>query len=99
MKMYEAKESIKTQPYDDLQIAKLLKNDTFEVLCISLEKDAVFPEHTSPTDALLVVIEGMIDFHINEKCFRLNGQEHFSFPKDVVHWVKAKENSKFLIIR
>lgn len=97
--MYEIREEIKTQPYDKLQIQKLSKNDAAEVLSISLESGAIFPEHTSPTDALLVVLEGDIHFHIDHDNFHLTKQEYFSFPRETRHWVKANENSKFLIIR
>nr|WP_286944526.1 cupin domain-containing protein [Allomuricauda sp.] len=97
--MYQIDESLKAQPFNGLQIKKLTKGSTFEVMGISLEKDAIFPEHTSPSDALLVVLEGHIDFFIDGKGFRLTQQENFSFPKETPHWVKARENTKFLIIR
>lgn len=97
--MYIEREAIKTLPYDKLQIKKLVKNDAFEVLAIGLEKDAIFPEHTSPTDALLVVLEGAIDFHINGERFLLSKHEAFSFSKETPHWVQARENAKFMIVR
>lgn len=91
--------TIKTQAYNKLQVQILVKTETFEILSISLEKEAIFPEHTSPRDAQLVVLEGHIVFHINGQAFPLEAQQHFSFPKETEHWVKAHENSKFLIIR
>ena len=98
-KMYTTDNTIASQSFDKLQIQKLAKNERLEILSISLEKDAVFPEHTSPTDAQLIVLEGDIDFHINGENFKIKKQQHFSFPKEVKHWVKANGNSKFLIIR
>ena len=50
---------------------KPLKNDAFEILSISLEKGAVLPEHTSPRDAFLVVLEGALDFNIDGRVFSL----------------------------
>lgn len=97
--MYTIDSTIAAQPFDQLTVNKLVKTDVLEILSISLEKGAVFPEHTSPTDAQLVVLEGDIFFHINEETFHLKEQQHFSFPKETTHWVKANENSKFLIIR
>lgn len=97
--MYRVNDTIAVQAYDGLQVQKLIKSDTIEILSISLEKRAVFPEHSSPTDAQLIVLLGDIVFHINGEAFRIRTQEHFSFPKEVSHWVKANENSKFLIIR
>lgn len=97
--MYTVKNTIASQPFDELQVQKLVKTDVLEILSISLEKDAVFPEHTSPTDAHLIVIEGDILFHINGEPFHLTKQQHFDFPKEIKHWVQANESSKFLIIR
>lgn len=97
--MYTINNTIASQPFDKLQVQKLVKNDTLEILSISLEKDAVFPEHTSPTDAQLVIMEGDIFFHVKGETFHLKKQQHFSFAKEEKHWVKANVNSKFLIIR
>ncbi|NNE78374.1 MAG: cupin domain-containing protein [Pricia sp.] len=97
--MYAINNTIKEQSFDQLQVQKLVKTDTLQILTISLEKDAVFHEHISPLDAQLVVLEGNIVFHIEGQSFQLTSQQHFSFPKDTVHWVKANENSKFLIVR
>lgn len=97
--MHTINNTIASQLFDKVKVVKLIKTDTLEILSISLEKDAVFPEHTSPTDAQLVVLEGDIVFHIDQKPFHLKEQQHFSIPKEVPHWVRANKNSKFLIIR
>ncbi|WP_190811472.1 cupin domain-containing protein [Flagellimonas sp. S3867] len=97
--MYTINNQIKEQEPDGLQVASFVKTDALEILTISLEKDATFPNHTSPKDAQLIVLEGDIDFHINQKKYNLATYQHFNFPADEEHWVKANENSKFLIIR
>jgi len=97
--MYIISDEIKTQKYDKLQIKKLVNKATLEILCIALEKDALFPGHTSPRDAELIVLEGSIEFRISETTYNLTTQQHFNFPKETVHSVLAMENSKFLIIR
>lgn len=97
--MYTINNTIKSQTFNKLQVEKLAKTDVFEILSISLEKDAVFPKHTSPTNAQLIVLEGDIIFHIHGEPYHLKGQQNFSFPKETEHWVSANENSKFLIIR
>jgi len=97
--MYDISDEIKTQKYNKLQIKKLVNKASLEILCITLEKDAIFPEHTSPRDAELVVLEGAIEFYINGTTYNLNTQQHFNFPNETAHRVRAKKNSKFLIIR
>lgn len=97
--MYEISNQIAEQQYKNLQVQIVVETQKFDVLSISLEKDAVFPEHSSPTDAELIVLEGAIVFHIDGEPYHLTKHQRFSFPKRTEHWVKANENSKFLIIR
>ena len=82
-----------------LNVSKLFKTDTTETLLITLEKQQLFPKHTSPKDALLVVLEGSINFYIENKMLALEKNEIYTFSKDVEHYVTANTNSKFLIIR
>tara|TARA_R110002073_G_scaffold72537_1_gene177423 strand:+ start:418941 stop:419228 length:288 start_codon:yes stop_codon:yes gene_type:complete len=82
-----------------LQVSKIFKTDTTETLLITLEKDKLFPKHTSPKEAMLVVLEGSINFYIEGKTIELNQNNTYSFQKNVEHHVVANENSKFLIIR
>lgn len=97
--IYNISNQIADQPFDNLQIKKIVKTDALEILSISLEKGATFPEHSSPKDAQLIVLEGEIVFHINETTYQLKRQQNFNFPKATPHFIKANENSKFLIIR
>jgi len=97
--LYNISSQIADQRFDNLQIQKIVKTNALEILSISLEKGATFPEHTSPSDAQLIVLEGDIVFHINGNSYQLKTQQNFNFPKATPHTVRANENSKFLIIR
>ena len=99
MTMYTISDQIKNQEYNKLQVNKLVRTDALEILNISLEKGAIFPEHIALTDVQLIVLEGEITFHIKGESYTIKKLQHFSFPKDLPHWVAAEENSKFLIIR
>ena len=81
-----------------LQVANVFKSDSTETLLISLEKNKLFPTHTSPKSTFLVVLEGNIDFHIENKKVTLAKHQSFTFQKSIEHKVMANENSKFLII-
>ncbi len=87
------------QPFDTLQIKELAKNEAFQILSISLEKGAIFPEHTSPSDAYLILLEGEINFTMKDSSFHLTAQQSLHFSKKTEHSVKALQNSKFLIVR
>jgi len=97
--MYKISDALNTTPYQGLQVGKLVDINAQEIIQISLEAASVFPKHTSPRDALLIVLEGEISFYINNAEYKLLKHQVFDFPKNEEHWVEAKKNSKFLIIR
>ena len=97
--MYNLRNEIKDLGFEDLQIVKLVKEELLDILAISLEKDSVFPEHTSPREAHLIVLEGAIEFRINGKKYEIGQMQQFDFPPGVKHSVYALQNAKFLIIR
>jgi len=97
--MYTINNTINLSHFNGLKVSKLLDIDIKEVLLISLERAAVFPTHSSPTNVHLLMLEGVVKFFIDGKEFILKKYQIFDFPKHKEHWVKAQENSKFLIIR
>ncbi|MGX1930924.1 cupin domain-containing protein [Flagellimonas sp. 2504JD4-2] len=97
--MYTINHQIIEQKPKGLQVTALVKTNALEILTISMEKDTTFPVHTSPKDAQLIVLEGDIDFHINQTKYNLKTYENFNFPAEEEHWVLANKNSKFLIVR
>ena len=97
--MFQILDDINITVHKGVQVSKISASEDSEVLHISIEKDAIFKKHTSPKDALLVVLEGQICFHINSNSFVLSKHQFFNFAKQTEHWVEAHENSNFLIIR
>ncbi|WP_372944821.1 cupin domain-containing protein [Muriicola sp.] len=85
--------------YQGLKIDKMVSSASWEILGIALEAGKVFPEHISPRDAHLIMLEGSIDFSIEGNTFRIQEQEYFNFPKKTKHIVRALKNSKFIIVR
>ena len=97
--MFEIRSTITETAFEGLKVVKLASGEGCETLLISLEKKITFPEHTSPRDALLVVLEGVIVFSITNSEYQLEKHQTFAFPAHFKHTVYAKEDSKFLIIR
>lgn len=97
--MYEINNTLRNSTFEGLTVKAVTKTTTCETLLITLEKGALFPEHTSPRDALLVMLEGTIVFSIAEQEFLIEAQQSFTFLALKKHHVLAKENAKFLIIR
>ena len=97
--MYEIKNSIRDSIFDGLTVAMLSKTESCETLLITLGKDALFPEHTSPRDACLIMLKGRVVFSISDQEFEIEEGQSFRFPAHEKHHVIAKEDAKFLIIR
>jgi quercetin dioxygenase-like cupin family protein len=90
---------IEETTFKGLSVQKIFHSASAETLLITLEKDHDFPEHTSPRDALLVMLAGNIIFRIKGIDYSLVYPDSFTFPAKEPHKVHAEENSKFLIIR
>lgn len=97
--MYTINDIINTTSFQGLQVGKLMDLNAQEILQINLEASSIFPKHTSPRDATLLMLEGEVSFFINNAEYKLLKHQVFNFPKDEEHWVEAKKNSRFLIIR
>jgi quercetin dioxygenase-like cupin family protein len=97
--MFEIDSMIQEIPFEGLTVVKLSAKEGCETLLISLEKGSTFPEHTSPRDTLLVVLEGAIVFSINNSVYQIGEYQTFTFPAHIKHKVYSSKNSKFLIIR
>ncbi len=82
-----------------LQVSQLFKSETTETLLITLEKNKLFPKHTSPRETLLIVIKGSINFNIQHEMITLKQHQIYTFQPAIEHHVTANEDSKFLIIR
>lgn len=93
------KNIIKDASIKGLTASKFFKTATTETILITLQKGTTFPTHTSPKETLLVVLEGVIDFYINDEVVNLTAQQVYTFPKEVEHHVIAQKDAKFLIIR
>ena len=96
---YKIDTTISNTKFKGLSIQKLWKQEHAEILYISLEKGSIFPEHDSPRNAMLQMLEGHIVFYIADKEYMIKENESFQFPAKEIHSVSAIQNSKFLIIR
>ena len=99
IRMNTVENSISKLAYEGLKIEKLASLNGCEVILMALEKGHWFPEHRSPRDAMLVMLEGSINIVIKEKDIQIQKHQHFLFPADEKHKVFGNQNSKFLIVR
>jgi len=97
--MYQIENQIANIEYKGVTVKKLASKKGCETVLIAIEKGHTIPDHTSPRDTLLVMLEGVIQLHINGKEYSLEKFQSFNFPAKEIHKVLAITDSKLLIIR
>ena len=97
--MMELNNLINTINYKGLQKKTIIKDANLEQFVVCLEKGAEMPKHITPITAQLLVLEGTVTYCIDGDEIILSKHQHFTIPKDEIHWVVAKENSKFIVTR
>ncbi len=97
--MLQINDTINLTSINGVTAKKILDINANEILLINMEKDAIFDKHSSKTNATLLILEGCISFFIDNSEFKLSENQIFNFPKNKEHWVEARENTRFLIIR
>ena len=92
----EVAEKLKTS--DRPVVQKIYSANGTNLIAFGLKKGVELTEHTAPCKAKLMVIQGVIDFHINEKTLRFNVQDSFEIPVNIKHAVVGVEDAIFLLI-
>lgn len=84
----------------------IAKDEDHLALLAAIKKDQFMPEHVSPVDAFVYVIEGEVEFSINkninddeQKEFKIKEGEVFSFKANEEHSVLGKKDSIMLVVR
>lgn len=70
-----------------------------KIVQLRMKKDAILPEHHSPVDTCLLVIQGEISFSMGGKDYSLSENMFLNFPAMEKHSVKCIEDSVFLLYR
>ena len=79
-------------------ISKLIiKKEAGNVTLFSFDKGQSLSEHTAPFDALVQVVEGTAEIHIDKIPYDLNEGEPIVMPYDHPHAVIAIEKFKMLL--
>ena len=86
-------------PFDKIKTKNLVANDTGDLILISIQKGSELKEHTSPTDASILVLKGKINFKIYGVDHIMKKGDLFDFKKDEIHAIEAIKNSSILLIK
>ncbi|MBL4586424.1 MAG: cupin domain-containing protein [Flavobacteriales bacterium] len=86
-------------PLDGLKTNKLVSNQSGNIILIAIEKGNELKEHTSNTDASILILQGKVIFKINGEEHIMQSHDLFSFKKNETHAIEALTNSKLILIK
>jgi quercetin dioxygenase-like cupin family protein len=84
---------------EQIKKLQLHKEDRFHVVELTMKAGALLKQHTSVTDAFLVVTEGEIAFFIHNGEHRLKKGDTFAFKAGEQHAVHAITDASFLLVK
>ena len=76
----------------------IIKKGTGTVTFFAFDKGESLSEHSSPFDALVIVLEGKAEIRISGKSYVLGESEMIIMPADEPHGLNAVEKFKMLLI-
>ncbi len=79
-------------------VEKIFSANNTTVIAFGLKSGVELSEHTAPSRAKLVMIQGVVNFHINGEVLRFTVQDSFDIPLDIKHSVVGVEDAMFLIV-
>ncbi len=85
---------------EERQIKPIFKNDNCAIIQLVFKKGQGLPEHTTPIDALLQVIEGECELTMSGQVLTLKVNDSIVLPKGETHEVWAKTmDARMLLTR
>lgn len=82
---------------DGIVSKRIIQKDAGNVTLFAFDKDQALSEHSAPFDALIQVLEGTGEIHINRKPYIVKAGECIIMPAGIPHAVKAVEQFKMLL--
>jgi len=76
---------------------RVLEKKTGNITLFSFDKGQSLSEHTAPFDAMVQVIEGVVEIKINNQPFILSEGDSIIMPANIPHSVFATEKFKMLL--
>ncbi len=76
---------------------RVMEKPTGNLTLFAFDKGQRLSEHSAPFDAMVQVLEGTADIHINKEPHKLNEGETIIMPANIPHAVFATEKFKMLL--
>jgi quercetin dioxygenase-like cupin family protein len=84
---------------EKVKSAAILKTKRFDATLIIIQQGQQIPPHTSPANAMILVLEGKIAFMLNEEVTVLDTGDVFTFGANEIHALQALETTRFILIK
>ena len=75
----------------------ILKKQTGNISLFAFDKEEGLSEHTTPFDAMVLIVDGKAEIIINGKSHILESGESIIMPANVAHALKAVEKFKMVL--
>lgn len=87
--------------YEEGKVARkvVIKNENGMVVLLAFDKGTKLDTHMAEADVLVQVIEGAVDFTVNDIVNRLEAGESITLEPAVLHSVAAADRAKVLVTR
>ncbi|MDE7449291.1 MAG: cupin domain-containing protein [Paramuribaculum sp.] len=82
-----------------VQFKHIFNNDNGGVVLVAFKEGQKLDTHTAPAEVMVNVLEGEIEFTMLDKVNTLRSGEFLLMGADVPHRVKAKSDSKMMLIK
>jgi quercetin dioxygenase-like cupin family protein len=77
---------------------EIIRKNTGTVTLFAFDKGQGLSEHTAPFDALVYVVDGVVEISISGKAYHLNQGEFVILPANKPHALKALSRFKMLLV-
>lgn len=84
---------------EKVQFKHIFNNDNGGVVLVAFKEGQKLDTHTAPAEVMVNILEGEIEFTMLDKVNTLRSGEFLLMGADVPHSVKAKSDSKMMLIK
>lgn len=88
----------KLQSSDSPVTQEIYNHQGTKLIAIGLKAGVELAEHTAPSKATLIMIQGEVDFNIKDESYRFAPLDTYDIPLKVKHAVVGIEDAIFLLL-
>lgn len=90
---------ILTEHAKNVKAEKITNGNFTEIIHLHLKKDAILEEHLAKSNAVIIMIEGEIDYISHEKRYKITKGDYLTFEANILHSLQAFEDSHLILIK